>query len=349
MAVRKKSEDDISVLILRLKNGVVRGSGQGTSEAMTINDFDQAFKRADSALQSHGIIANTSSSSLRQFRNAQRSPIYQLPLEVLTAILILASGVLNAFEYLALITFIVRLDLPVVTTIEIALGEAPEDNTTRDAIAFVVMAGIKPVIQRLSEWAGTIFVDLDQEDGVQLAFNNSTARASIKLFNFRWTGVMKSVINMSNAFVGRTKYLGVRGGGGEDLSSTRTELVELVTSLRFLIGVTLDGNPNCAELLDMLLDAGKRDAGLVEEVRLWQDLTHIEIEGCICDEMKDLLLVLEKWKDRRKKKLQKYLPYIAIRPGGCTLCAYLIGALEKLVDEGEQCSEAESDVEAGGQ
>ncbi|KIO26078.1 hypothetical protein M407DRAFT_24637 [Tulasnella calospora MUT 4182] len=95
MAAGRRAKDEIAALVLRLKNGLVRGSRQGTYEGMTINDFDQAFERADSALQCYGTIANTSSSSLRQFRNSQRSPIYQLPLEVLTAILILASGVLG--------------------------------------------------------------------------------------------------------------------------------------------------------------------------------------------------------------------------------------------------------------
>lgn len=113
------------------------------------------------------------------------------------------------------------------------------------------------------------------------------------------------------------------------LSSTGAELVELVTSLRFLKGITLEGSPDSAELLSMLLDSGSRDARLLEDVGLWQDLAEIEVEGCLCDETEDLLRVLERWKDRRKKKQQKYLPSIVIQPGGCMLCGDSRRALEK--------------------
>ncbi|KAG9041588.1 hypothetical protein FS837_012052 [Tulasnella sp. UAMH 9824] len=249
------------------------------------------------------------------------------------------------FEYLALASLLLRLHLPVVKTVGIALDEPLQDNATMG----VFMTAMKPVIQRMSDLAETISVGLDQKDGVQLAFYTSTTHTSIKLSNFRWTGVMKAAMSASKAFLERTKYLKVTGGGGVRLSSTGTELVELVTSLRFLNEMTLDGSPNSAELLSMLLNAGNRDVQPLKGAALWQHLMAIELEGCLCDEMDDLLLILEEWKDRRKKKLQKCLPHISIRPGGCGFCGYLRRALERLVEEGEQCSEAESDDEAEGQ
>lgn len=79
-------------------------------------DFDDAFEKADSALQSHGVIANMSSSSLRQFRNTQRSPIYQLPLETLTEIFLFTSGILDTSHKL--------LDSSAVPPIKIVLSMA---------------------------------------------------------------------------------------------------------------------------------------------------------------------------------------------------------------------------------
>ncbi|KIO26077.1 hypothetical protein M407DRAFT_24636 [Tulasnella calospora MUT 4182] len=103
MAARRRAKNEISALIPRLKHGA-RGAG-GTAvgenpEPMRIEEFDDAFKKADSALQSHGTIANVSSSSLRQFRNTQRSPIYRLPLETLTTILIFTSGIITPYKLL---------------------------------------------------------------------------------------------------------------------------------------------------------------------------------------------------------------------------------------------------------
>ncbi|KAG8911717.1 hypothetical protein FRC01_005559 [Tulasnella sp. 417] len=98
MAARRRAKGEISALIPCLKYGTI-GAGVmvfgENAEPMGIEEFDDAFEKVDSALQSHGTIANVSSSSLRQFRNTQRSPIYRLPLETLTTILIFTSGILS--------------------------------------------------------------------------------------------------------------------------------------------------------------------------------------------------------------------------------------------------------------
>ncbi|KAG9041587.1 hypothetical protein FS837_012051 [Tulasnella sp. UAMH 9824] len=598
MAARRKAKDEISALIPLLKHGAVGAEGTTVGAnvepawlmenhyptlRMEAEDFDEAFEKADSALQSHGTIANVSSCSLRQFRNAQRSPIYRLPLETLTTILILTSGITSApyklldtsktpvikavlnlahvssrwykavkacpilwthivadyapplvsmclersgnlpltvtcwgrgkrrrkeflhelskyihrwetadlvityndvrrithqpasrlkalsvvpvaendaqallgvpddlpmaqdlfngqtpqleelkihywlrweeancprlrkleimlligrvpsvtdlndmlsacplletfsisapvqrpdftlgciadiklphlksiqiegFPPLALSTFIVRLDLPAAEIIHIEPNYSleEEDNETDVTVLMVTMITIKPVLERLSPLATSVYVVLDEDDGVEFTFFGPQPEPGlpsqfreIKLSRFPWTDVMKFAIMKCPAFVGKCTDLNVVGGGGKGCSSTTEQLIDLVTSLHSLESVALSGTPESATLLSNFLDSGRRKQGILSLFRPWKGLYDLTLGGCLCDQKRKIMEVLEKWKDRRRKKLQHREPWINLSNDGCRKCGAVRKKMEKIVDEGDAFPDLDSDSDS---
>lgn len=263
---------------------------------------------------------------------------------------------IKGFPPLALSTFLVRLDLPAAETIHIEPDFLLEEehNETDVTVLMVAMITIKPVLERLSPLSTAVYVVLDEDEGVEFTFFGPRPQPElpaqyreIKLSQFPWTDVLKFAIVKCPAFVDKCTDLNVIGGGGKGCSSTTQQLIDLIASLPFLESIALSGTPDSATLLSTFLDSGRRDGAIPTLFRPWEGLYEVTLEGCLCDQKGKLLKVLEKWKDRRRKKLQRREPWINLSNDGCRKCGATRKKMEKIVDEGDAFPDLDSDSDLG--
>lgn len=267
---------------------------------------------------------------------------------------------IRAFSPLALSTFVFRLDFPSVEIVElepdVSLVEEPDEA---DAILFMVtMIPIVPILERLSPLATAVLLTLEEDEGVEFSFLGQYASSQpgpsaqckeIKLSRFPWTDVMRFTTARCPSFVKQCRFLNIIGGGGEGYSSTTPELVATVTALHSLETVTLTGTPDSATLLSMFLDSGRRETDLISHPARWAGLDEVCLEGCLCYQKEGILKELEKWRDRRQRRVQRSQPRVIIDNEGCRNCGTLRGEMRGIVEEGNPFSDSETSISDEGE
>ncbi|KAG8984116.1 hypothetical protein FRB90_005550 [Tulasnella sp. 427] len=256
------------------------------------------------------------------------------------------------FNYLALSIFLFNLHIPAVQSIELEVDQESLDGAVMDEedVAFVMMA-ICPLIEQMAKSSTSNSIDLAEEEGVELTFGvppgcpGGHSGWLVKLTGFPWMAPMHILTLRCIVFLTRVEDLVANGGNGNHSSSDGFDMVNLIECLPSLETVTLIGHPQSAELLSLLLGAGSRELRRPQEDRSWKNLAHVELEGCVCAKKAAVLSVLKEWKDRRRNKIQRYLPSIGIGIGGCKRCPELRRMMRRLVKEGDHYSDAESGTE----